>query len=354
MNIIDMLQQEAEKDQNVNTEAPVVETVANEVAEPAAELHETEVNSAEQGTENTQAEPAPAEEQTTTETGAQQSEQPQVATKTFVSEEAARFNDFVSKTGKEDYNEFKFWQKPTDEVDEDELLRKFLSEKEGMTEKEIAFELKRLEKTESEFDDEFWDDDEITEKEVQRERYLRKAKEWHQAEQERINSSTESVVPQRMTLEEYNQMVMQQHETVYKQNLTKVYETIPTVTGLKINIAGNEKLGIAPLNVEYTPDEEFRSEMQAASSDIGTVINKFYENGYLKDAKGWIETVATASPKNLNKLIQFAVEQAVLADRVNRSNIRRNVTPDNYQPISGSGTMDSSDFDEFLAQRRKY
>ena len=170
MNIIDMLQQEAEKDQNVNTEAPVVETVANEVAEPAAELHETEVNSAEQGTENTQAEPAPAEEQTTTETGAQQSEHPQVATKTFVSEEAARFNDFVSKTGKEDYNEFKFWQKPTDEVDEDELLRKFLSEKEGMTEKEIAFELKRLEKTESEFDDEFWDDDEITEKEVQRER----------------------------------------------------------------------------------------------------------------------------------------------------------------------------------------
>ena len=157
-----------------------------------------------------------------------------------------------------------------------------------------------------------------------------------------------------MTLEEYNQMVMQQHETVYKQNLTKVYETIPTVTGLKINIAGNEKLGIAPLNVEYTPDEEFRSEMQAASSDIGTVINKFYENGYLKDAKGWIETVATASPKNLNKLIQFAVEQAVLADRVNRSNIRRNVTPDNYQPISGSGTRDSSDFDEFLAQRRKY
>ena len=50
-------------------------------------------------------------------------------------------------------------------------------------------------------------------------------------------------------------------------------------------------------------------------------------------------------------MIQFAIEQAVLNDRAARSNQRRNVTTDNYQPTSGTTSHGEEDFDNWRKNR---
>ena len=67
----------------------------------------------------------------------------------FASEKVAKYNEFVKKTGKEDYSEFLHWQTPTDELNKEELLRRYYSEQEGMSEKEIAYKLSTMDVSES-------------------------------------------------------------------------------------------------------------------------------------------------------------------------------------------------------------
>ena len=294
----------------------------------------------------------------TTETPAQ--EKP---AKSFASEKVAKYNEFVAKTGKEDYREFEFWQTPTNEVDQKELLRKYYSEKEGMTEKEIAFEMSKLEVASQNADDDFLDDEisekERLEKEVHLERELRKARAWHEGEfksfSENVVEATETneVQPDgKMTVEEYNKMVLETQHNLYKDNLEKIYQTLPEIKGLELKIPANDRQGISSLDVVFTPDEDYSKELRAVSEDVGVVINQFYENGNLKDPKGWITEAAWAYKPTRDKMIQFAIEQAVLNDRAARSNQRRNVTADNYQSVSTSSVNSEVAFEDWRKNRQ--
>ena len=282
-------------------------------------------------------------------------EQPETPAKSFASEKAARFDEFVRKTGKDDYKEFEFWQTPTADVNEDELLRKFFSEQEGMTEKEIAFEMNKLTLPEKDddFDDDFGDSTDYSEKEILRERTLRKAKSWHEGEIGKLQTEGgeySTNVQQRLTPEEYNQRVMEHNQALHQQNITKVYETLPTIQGLELKIAGNEKLGIAPLDVVYTPDEDSLKILRLASEDAGTVVNQFFNEGQLTDPKGWIQLMAKIALDE--KMLQHAVEQAVIADRAAQDRRKRNVTPDNYQTVSGGSNNGEEDFDSWRNSKK--
>lgn len=347
--ILETLRQEAEA---AAPEAPVVDT-NNTAAE--AEVSESAPESAKANETTTNENVNTAEAETNTENANGTPETPtDVPTKSFASEKAAKFDDFVRKTGKDDYKEFEFWQTPTEEVNEEELLRRYFSEKEGMTEKEIAFELKQLEKTDDDFDDDFGDSEDVSEKEILRERALRKAKGWHVSEFEKLSSKDsgqpETVTSERMTAEEYNQMVIEQNKQLHQNNIQRVYETLPAIEGIELKVSGNDKLGIAPIDVMYIPDEEARRTLRETSEDVGKVINQFYDNGQLIDPKGWIELMSNVAL--FEKKIQFAVEQAVLQDRAAQSGKRRNVTTDNYQTINGANTNGEEAFDNWRRNKQ--
>lgn len=269
----------------------------------------------------------------------------------FASEEVAKYNEFVKVTGREDYQDFKFWDTPTDKVDENDLLKKYLSEKEGMTEKEVNYELKRME-----LDEEYGDfgDNEPSEQEILRERTLRKAKEWHSSEFEKISKAKEEAVsrlPEKLTAEEFTKRAMEQQYNVYQENVKKVYETLPNITAIPLKVSGDESKGIPSVEVSFSPDEQFANNMKAVSEDIGIVVNQFYDEGAkLKDPKGWIENAVWAYAPTRERMIQFMIEQAVLQDRTQRDLKRRNVTADNYQSVSVS--HDGTDaFEEWRKNR---
>lgn len=342
--ILETLRQEAEASSpetqvgGANNEAAENTATENPQGNEPATNDNVNTAEAESNTENADGTPeAPAE----------------VPTKSFASEKAAKFDDFVRKTGKDDYKEFEFWQTPTEEVNEEELLRKYFSEKEGMTEKEIAFELKQLEKTDDDFDDDFGDSEDVSEKEILRERALRKAKSWHVSEFEKLSTKDsgqpEAVISERMTADEYNQMVIEQNKQLHQNNIQRVYETLPTIEGIELKLNGNDKNGIAPLDLIYVPDEEARKTLRETSEDVGRVINQFYDKGQLIDPKGWIELMSNVAL--FEKKIQFAVEQAVLHDRKSRADSRKNVTTDNYQTIQGASTNGEEAFDNWRKNR---
>lgn len=353
MSVIEELQQEqapANEPIETSPESP------NPSADPAGD---TPTASTEQQTPE---EPSanPANEQpidngsdTPTNADAEPSKEPETPpTPSFASEEVAKYNEFVRVTGKEDYNAFKFWDTPTNEINEEDLLKKYLSEKEGMTEKEVNYELKRMEVNEEDFGD--FEDEETSEQEILRERTLRKAKEWHSSEFDKISKAKENAVnqlPERLTAEEFTKRAMEQQHSVYQENVNKVYETLPTITEIPLKVAGDESKGLSALDVSFTPDEQFASDMKTVSEDIGVVVNQFYdENAKLKNPKGWIENAIWAYHATRNKMIQFMIEQAVLNDRTSRNQSRRNVTPDTSQSVSVSGNS-SDAFDEWFNSR---
>ena len=356
------------RNQTVSTMSNVLETLRQEaeadVQEPRAENQETS-NEAVQPEVETPEAPTSENENVTPDDSGQDTENPQgtpeataeTTAKSFVSEKAARFDDFVRRTGKEDYKEFEFWQTPTADVDENELLRKYFSEQEGMSEKEIAFELNRLtvpEKDDDEFGDDFGDDEDYSEQEILRERTLRKAKSWHEGEFAKLSADGGETAPsiaQRMTVDEFNQSVIEHQKTLHQNNRTKVYETLPTIEGFEIKIPGNPQQGIAPIDVVFTPNEEMQKTLRLASEDAGTVVNQYFnDDGTLKDPKGWIQLMAKVS---LNEqMIQYAVEQAVLNDRAAQDKRKRNVTPDNYQSVSSGAGNGEEEFDNWRNSKK--
>ena len=99
----------------------------------------------------------------------------------FANEELAKINEFVKRTGKgvEDYYAL---QKTSEQLDKRELLKKYYSEKEGMTEKEVNRELKKFEDVD---DEDLVDEDTKELYEIQ----LEKASKWYDESREGVLAS---------------------------------------------------------------------------------------------------------------------------------------------------------------------
>lgn len=276
----------------------------------------------------------------------------------FASEKVAKYNDFVRKTGKEDYSEFEFWEKGVDNISEDDLLRRYLSEKEKMSADEIDDEMEKMELPDTEaddFDEDFFDEDEYSEKEALRNKTLKKAKEWHNEEYSKISSMEGSDIPKYMSAEEYDNLVMENRNKVQKENLEHLYKTLPNISGISLKTLSDINNDIEGIEVDYAPDEVFKSDLKRVSEDIGVAVNQYFEedgSGRLRDPRGWAELSAWAYPPTRNKLINHIVTQAILKDRVARSNRQRNVTTDNYQAVSDGSPNDESAFLEWFSRSR--
>ena len=104
-------------------------------------------------------------------------------TKKYSNEQVEEIDAYFKKNPDKSLDDYLRLKRPIDSISNDELIKEFLSEKEGMTEAEIKLEMKRMEvKQNADEDDEFYldEDDEVKRLEAQAllEKRLREAKAW--------------------------------------------------------------------------------------------------------------------------------------------------------------------------------
>lgn len=344
MSILDRLEQTA-------NENPIVQNVQENISETPTEETTTTETVVEE-TETVVAENAPVNNNVQTQEASQ--EQTETPKSQFASEEVAEFNAFKQKFPEKSIDDYKRLKTPTSEVNEEELLRQYYSEEEGMGEKEIAYQLKQLEVKESE-DDDFGDDslseDEKLKREANRERDLRKARQWHEnyAKNQLSYEPTEQNQTQTaMTAEDFRNQLVEQHNKARENYLTSVYSTLSEIKDIPLNVNGE--------TVSFVPDEEFRKEMRAVSEAPETAYAKYQdENGGFKDYKGFITDVNLwANHKTRQPMIDFMIEQAILRDRVAQDKVRRNVSSTTSLGVPSGGNGAETDFEQYYSEKRKH
>jgi hypothetical protein len=254
----------------------------------------------------------------------------------FANEELAKINEFVKRTGKgvEDYYAL---QKTSEQLDKRELLKKYYSEKEGMTEKEVNRELKKFDDVD---DEDLVDEDTKELYEIQ----LEKASKWYDESRESVlaslNAEPISEQPsetqvERYSIEEYQNLYAEQVQKVQQYNNQVIASAIPELE-YELEYGGSKENGIEPLKFTYKPDEAFLKEATKVGLDMGVLINDFFENGQVKDAKGLLKVLTRSYTPTSKVMIDKLIEQAVLRDRISRDKIKRNVNADLYQGVEVS------------------
>lgn len=273
------------------------------------------------------------------------------AKKTFANEELERLNDFLLKHPNksiEDYNQLK---KPIESFSEEDLLRNFYSEKEGMTEAEIAYELKRLEKkeTDDEFGDEL-DELEVLKLNAEREKILKEAKDFRANQVQEFLAEKEAETHELPKQESEIQTFLQEQEKLAKaernEYLKEIYEVLPEITEVELQLNGE--------SIKFVPDEEFNKEMRLVAEDVSYATQKYFDkNGKMTDKKGFIENAALwVNPKTRQPMIDFMIEQAVTRDRAERDKVARNITLDKPNGTSVQGSIDGAEaFEAFMRER---
>ena len=344
MSILDTLQQAANENPTVNNvQENISETATEEktATEDVVTETETTVVATPQVNNNVQTQEASTEQ---TETPKSQ----------FASEEVAEFNAFKQKFPEKSIDDYKRLKTPTSEVNEDELLRQYYSEEEGLGEKQIAYKLKQMEVKESD-DDDFGDnslsEDEKLKREADKESDLQKAKKWHEnyvKEQLSYKPTEQNQVQTEMTAEDFRNQLVEQTNKARENYLTSVYSTLSEINDIPLNVNGE--------TVSFVPDEEFRKEMRAVSEAPETAYAKYQdENGGFKDYKGFITDVALwANPSTREKLMEFRIEQAILRDRVAQDKVRRNVSNTTSLGVTTGGDGAEADFEKYYAEKKKH
>lgn len=262
----------------------------------------------------------------------------------FANEELQRFNEYVLKTGKS-WEDFQALNKPTDQIDSKDLLRQYYSEKEGMSEKEVNYELSNLIVDENNDDFDFEDEKTQLRREALLERELRKAREWREQNVSEVLSTLDTVDTNNMTVEEYQEQMKEEQKLSVDDYRQRVYSALPDIKTMEVEVNGQKVL--------FTPDEEFGKQLKSVTEDFGTVVNKYYdESGKLKDVAGWIDLVSWADETTRNAKIKFIVDQAIAHDRAERSKERRNVNNASQTVIKATDGDDEAQFNAWREKKR--
>lgn len=333
----------------INTErqqAPA-ETQTTEATETTTENNESETiveNQAiqEQIQETTQ----PAQEQTTKNHNTVEANQEKPVSQ-FANEEIAKMNSYLTKYPEKTIDDYKALTAPVESLNEEDLLRSYLSEKEGKTKSQVEYALKNLELKESDpdFDDEFENGDsdlENLKKKGEREALLEQAKSWREEfvkselsfDNESETTQQEQQAQEAPSIEKFIEDAKLQQQAYTDKYRTKVYEALPQLDKIDLNIQGK--------TVSFIPDENFKTEMRKGAEDVSQIGSEYFdETGMIKDPKGFIENnTLWANPKTRQPMIEFMIKQAIDNHIAETDKKRRNITLDD---ASGKVTPQSSD-----------
>ena len=315
--ILDLIQSEVEVPQEVSVETPTVATIETP-SEPTIE---------------------PVQEVVT--------EQPQG--RININDKLSELNSYLNKYPDRDITDYQRLKQKTEELDSNELIKKYLSEKEKMSDKAISLEMKKFENLVDDFDDDFsdLDEDERLRLEVDYETILGKAREWRDADvSEQLKDLEQySNANPMQSAEDYSRAFEEAREKAKLNYTEAIYAEIPNIKSQTVTVSGEQ--------VDYVPDEAYLTRMRTVSENPDVLYADYQnEDGSIKNAREWMDMLSWADKTMREQKISFIVEQAILRDRELQSRQRRNVNGQADAGIPNRGDIEEQVLD-FLNEMGK-
>ena len=251
-----------------------------------------------------------------------------------------KFQEFIEKTGNENFNDFLETQKDWGAEKEEVVLRELIkSENPLATQKEIDF-LYNKKYSIANLDEED-DEDEILEKGINTKTDLKKAQDFLEKRKQEylVDRGSDDHIPEayreakafKENLEQQhanneiaNQAVREDYVAQTESYFSKDFD------GIKVQL-GNDEIGFEEVSIK--PDN--LAELKAKHLDISNFNNKFFDQeGKIVDSKGWHEALYMAEnyKEELNKAYNRGMaKKAELDDKLSK-----NIQPDNIRDIPGA------------------
>lgn len=257
-------------------------------------------------------------------------------TKKYSNEQVEEIDAYFKKNPDKSLDDYLRLKRPIDSISNDELIKEFLSEKEGMTEAEIKLEMKRMEvKQNADEDDEFDldEDDEVKRLEAQAllEKRLREAKAWKEqsvSEQltfEKETSVQEDIPAREQVISEYEKWRADEMRKATEEYYTTAFQSLNELQGFEVDINGETVL----LDV----DDALKTTIKQ-SLDTTTIVKQFFdEKGKLVNTKGYFEALAWFNKDSREKLLQERDRQVEARVKAETAKVRKNITLNNRQTV---------------------
>ena len=257
-------------------------------------------------------------------------------TKKYSNEQVEEIDAYFKKNPDKSLDDYLRLKRPIDSISNDELIKEFLSEKEGMTEAEIKLEMKRMEvKQNADEDDEFDldEDDEVKRLEAQAllEKRLREAKAWKEqsvSEQltfEKETSVQEDIPAREQVISEYEKWRADEMRKATEEYYTTAFQSLNELQGFEVDINGETVL----LDV----DDALKTTIKQ-SLDTTTIVKQFFdEKGKLVNTKDYFEALAWFNKDSREKLLQERDRQVEARVKAETAKVRKNITLNNRQTV---------------------
>ena len=257
-------------------------------------------------------------------------------TKKYSNEQVEEIDAYFKKNPDKSLDDYLRLKRPIDSIGNDELIKEFLSEKEGMTEAEIKLEMKKMEvKQNADEDDEFDldEDDEVKRLEAQAllEKRLREAKAWKEqsvSEQltfEKETSVQEDIPAREQVISEYEKWRADEMRKATEEYYTTAFQSLNELQGFEVDINGE----IVLLDV----DDALKTTIKQ-SLDTTTIVKQFFdEKGKLVNTKDYFEALAWFNKDSREKLLQERDRQVEARVKAETAKVRKNITLNNRQTV---------------------
>lgn len=257
-------------------------------------------------------------------------------TKKYSNEQVEEIDAYFKKNPDKSLDDYLRLKRPIDSISNDELIKEFLSEKEGMTEAEIKLEMKKMEvKQKADEDDEFDldEDDEVKRLEAQAllEKRLREAKAWKEqsvSEQltfEKETSVQEDIPAREQVISEYEKWRADEMRKATEEYYTTAFQSLNELQGFEVDINGETVL----LDV----DDALKTTIKQ-SLDTTTIVKQFFdEKGKLVNTKDYFEALAWFNKDSREKLLQERDRQVEARVKAETAKVRKNITLNNRQTV---------------------
>ena len=257
-------------------------------------------------------------------------------TKKYSNEQVEEIDAYFKKNPDKSLDDYLRLKRPIDSIGNDELIKEFLSEKEGMTEAEIKLEMKRMEvKQNADEDDEFDldEDDEVKRLEAQAllEKRLREAKAWKEqsvSEQltfEKETSVQEDIPAREQVISEYEKWRADEMRKATEEYYTTAFQSLNELQGFEVDINGETVL----LDV----DDALKTTIKQ-SLDTTTIVKQFFdEKGKLVNTKDYFEALAWFNKDSREKLLQERDRQVEARVKAETAKVRKNINLNNRQTV---------------------
>lgn len=258
--------------------------------------------------------------------------------KSYVSEKVLELNSYLNKYPDKDISDYQILKQSSSDLSDLDILRLYYSDKEGIKGDDLSSKLSKysdLDLDIDEFDEDY--DDKIDIINGYKDD-VNSAREWRDGYVSEVLAS----------LDKSNEFVEMNAEasTKARENyLSVLYSSIPEYKSESITIDGE--------TFDFIPDEEYISRLRQIAENPDILYSSFQEeSGVLKDTKGWFDMLSWADPVLREKKNSFINKQTTLRDRVAQDNMRRNITTNSSQGVSGSRDLDD-EFKAFLTDKAR-